>query len=178
MDLKHFFPKLLGLIIFSISVLLGSDDLDIADSIYSARIERDEWGVPHIYGKRDADVTFGLAYAHAQDDYETLRDIIFALRGQLASIYGRDAAINDYYVHLMNFWSMVEERYETDVPDDVKLICDGYAAGINKFLLDFPDKKKKSFKPVTAKDIIAGFSHRMPLMFGIDGILKKLSKKT
>ena len=177
MDLKHFCPKLLGLIIFSISVLLGSDNLDIADSIYTARIERDEWGVPHIYGKRDADVTFGLAYAHAQDDYETLRDVIFALRGQLASIYGRDAAINDYYVHLMNFWSMVEERYETDVPDDVKLICDGYAAGINKFLLDFPDKKKKSFKPVTAKDIIAGFSHRMPLMFGIDGILKKLSKK-
>ena len=105
MDLKHFCPKLLGIIIFSISVLLGSDDLDIADSIYKARIERDEWGVPHIYGKRDADVTFGLAYAHAQDDYETLRDVIFALRGQLASIYGRDAAINDYYVHLMNFWS-------------------------------------------------------------------------
>ena len=43
---------------------------------------------------------------------------------------------------------MVEERYETDVPDDVKLICDGYAAGINKFLLDFPDKKKKSFKQI------------------------------
>ena len=103
MGLKHFFQKFLGLIIFSISVLLASDDLDIADSIYSARIERDEWGVPHIYGKRDADVTFGLAYAHAQDDYETLRDVIFALRGQLASIYGRDAAINDYYVHLMNF---------------------------------------------------------------------------
>ena len=177
MGVKYFSLKLFGLLICTISTLFASDHLTVTDSIFSARIERDEWGVPHIYGKRDADVSFGLAYAHAQDDYETMKDVVYALRGQLASIYGRNAAVNDYYVHLMNFWDMVEERYETDVPNDVKRICEGYAAGINKFLLDFPDKKKKTFQPVTAKDIVAGFSHRMPLMFGLDGVLKKLSKK-
>ena len=177
MGVKYFSLKLFGLLICTISTLFASDHLSVTDSIFSARIERDEWGVPHIYGKRDADVSFGLAYAHAQDDYETMKDVVYALRGQLASIYGRNAAVNDYYVHLMNFWDMVEERYETDVPNDVKRICEGYAAGINKFLLDFPDKKKKTFQPVTAKDIVAGFSHRMPLMFGLDGVLKKLSKK-
>ena len=177
MGVKYFSLKLFGLLICTISTLFASEHLSVTDSIFSARIERDEWGVPHIYGKRDADVSFGLAYAHAQDDYETMKDVVYALRGQLASIYGRNAAVNDYYVHLMNFWDMVEERYETDVPNDVKRICEGYAAGINKFLLDFPDKKKKTFQPVTAKDIVAGFSHRMPLMFGLDGVLKKLSKK-
>ena len=30
---------------------------------------------------------------------------------------------------------------------------------------------------MSPEDIIAGFSHRMPLMFGLDGILKELSKK-
>ena len=39
------------------------------------------------------------------------------------------------------------------------------------------DRKKRSFYLVTAKDIVVGFSHRMPLMFGLDGVLKKLSKK-
>ena len=148
----------------------------ISDSIFSAKIDRDEWGVPHIYGVRDADASFGLAYAHSQDDFETIQDVVFALRGQLASIYGREAAVNDYYVYAMNFWGMVEDRYDKEIPLDVKMVCEGYAAGINKFLLDFPDKKNKAFKEVTAKDIIVGFSHRMPMMFGIDGVLKKLSK--
>ena len=86
MGVKYFSLKLFGLLICTISTLFASDHLTVTDSIFSARIERDEWGVPHIYGKRDADVSFGLAYAHAQDDYETMKDVVYALRGQLASI--------------------------------------------------------------------------------------------
>ena len=39
---------------------------------YSVRIIRDNFGVPHIYGKTDADTAFGLAYAHAEDDFATI----------------------------------------------------------------------------------------------------------
>ena len=152
--------RILILLMLTINYLIAKNNvLSVNDSIFSARIERDQWGVPHIYGKRDADVSFGLAYAHAQDDFATMEDVIFALRGELASIYGREAAVNDYYVHLMNYWRMVEERYESDVADDVKLLCQGYAAGINRFLQDDPDLRKRSFDLVTAKDIIVGFSH-------------------
>ena len=166
------------LLVFMLNYLFAENDgFVINDSTFSAKIVRDEWGVPHIYGERDADASFGLAYAHAQDDYQTMEDVVYALRGELATVYGRNAAVNDYYVNLMNYWGMIEERYETDVADDIKLLCEGYAAGINKFLDHNPDHKKRSFDPVTAKDIIVGFSHRMPLMFGLDGVLKKLSKK-
>jgi acyl-homoserine lactone acylase PvdQ len=34
---------------------------------YRVRILRDEFGVPHIYGGTDADVAYGLAFAHAED---------------------------------------------------------------------------------------------------------------
>ena len=163
--------------ILHLTQLFGNTKFFLTDSNFSARIERDSWGVPHIYGDRDADVSFGLAYAHAQDDFDNLRDVIYALRGKLALLYGKEAAVNDYYVHLMNFHDIVEKKYETNIPDDVKNLCEGYASGINKFLLDYPEKKKKTFEPVTAKEIIIGFSHRMPLMFGLDGILKKLSNK-
>ena len=47
----------------------------------------------------------------------------------------------------MNYWGMIEERYETDVADDIKLLCEGYAAGINRFLEDNPDHKKRFFDP-------------------------------
>ncbi|HIC36314.1 MAG TPA: acylase, partial [Candidatus Marinimicrobia bacterium] len=65
----------------------------------------------------------------------------------------------------------------SDVPDDVKALCDGYAAGINLFLQDHPERGRKKIFPVNGKDLIAGFSHRMPLMFGLDGVMKKLSKE-
>src|SRR5688500_15831151 len=39
-----------------------------AAASYDATIVRDRYGVPHISGQRDADVAFGLAFAHAQDD--------------------------------------------------------------------------------------------------------------
>ena len=171
--------KIILLLLFSIQIVSAEkDNIVVEDSLFSVEIKRDDWGVPHIYGKTDADVSFGLAYAHSQDDYATLEDVIYALRGELASIYGRNFAVNDYYVHLMNYWEMIDERYESDVADDVKLVCEGYAAGINKFLYDNPDLKKRSFNKVTAEDIIVGFSHRMPLMFGLDGVLKKLSKES
>ena len=167
-------------IILSLSVASGKpvDTVSISDSVFTAKITRDEWGVPHIYGKRDADASFGLAYAHSEDDFQTIQDVLYALRGDLSLLRsGRDAAVNDYYVHSMNFWGMIEERYENEIPGDVKILCEGYAAGINKFLLDNPSKKRKDFSNVTPEDIIVGFSHRMPFMFGLDGVLKRLSKK-
>ena len=168
-------------IILTVSVASGKpvDTVSISDSVFTAKIIRDEWGVPHIYGKRDADASFGLAYAHSEDDFQTIQDVIYALRGNLSLLRsGRDAAVNDYYVHSMNFWGMIEERYENEIPCDVKILCEGYAAGINKFLLDNPSKKRKDFSNVTPEDIIVGFSHRMPFMFGLDGVLKRLSKKS
>lgn len=33
-------------------------------------IIRDNWGVPHIYGKTDADAVFGLLYAQCEDDFK------------------------------------------------------------------------------------------------------------
>jgi acyl-homoserine-lactone acylase len=171
------------LFIIIISSLLSGEsvlphkDLFINDSLFSAKIKRDNWGVPHIYGRTDSDVSFGLAYAHSEDDFETIQYIIYASRGELASVYGRDAAVNDYYVQLMNFWGLIEKNYESDVTYEVKLLCEGYAAGINKYLADNPELQDKTFGFVSPEDIIAGFSHRMPLMFGLDGVLKKLSKK-
>ena len=169
--------RYLLILILIISPFLKGDSLTINSDGFSARIERDKWGVPHIYGKRDADVSFGLAYAHAQDDFKTIQDILLASRGKLASVYGKGAAVNDYYVHLMDIWNHVDSNYSSDVPDDVKALCDGYAAGINLFLQDHPERGRKKIFPVNGKDLIAGFSHRMPLMFGLDGVMKKLSKE-
>ena len=39
---------------------------------YQAKISRDIWGVPHISGRRDSDVAFGLAFAPVSYTHLTL----------------------------------------------------------------------------------------------------------
>ena len=74
------------ILVLKFSTILLSAELEISSSDYSARILRDSWGVPHIYGKTDADVSFGLAYAHAQDDFETIQDVYIASLGRLSEL--------------------------------------------------------------------------------------------
>jgi acyl-homoserine-lactone acylase len=71
------------------------DELADAGAAYDVQILRDDWGVPHIFGVTDADVAYGLAYAHAEDDFLTIQQSLLAARGQLATVYGQEAAPND-----------------------------------------------------------------------------------
>ena len=55
------------------TIILGQGSITVYDQKYKVEITRDEWGVPHVHGKTDADAAFGLAYAHAQDDLKLFK---------------------------------------------------------------------------------------------------------
>ena len=59
---------------------------------YDVEIVRDEWGVPHINGKSDADAAYGLAYAHAEDDFATLQEVLAMTRGRYGALAGAEGA--------------------------------------------------------------------------------------
>ncbi|MBT6112585.1 MAG: acylase, partial [Candidatus Marinimicrobia bacterium] len=147
------------------------------DYNYDVTIYRDTWGVPHIFGITDADVAYGLAWAHSEDDFKTIQDILLAERGKLASVYGKSAAVNDYYVAFSSIWDHVNNGYYQKVPPDVRAICEAYANGVNKYASMHPNEVISDIYPIMGKDIIAGFLHRTPLMFGIDNTIKNLMKK-
>ena len=137
-------------------------------------IYRDEWGVPHIYGKTDADVAFGLAYANAEDDIENMIFSLLAGRGMLGEFYGKSLAPNDFLVQLIGLWDNLEKDYEKLDIKTVKL-CNAYAEGINHFLIkNQPKGIPKSVYPVTGKDLIAGFMHKTPFFYGLDKVLSQV----
>lgn len=150
------------------------DDLAAAASSYDVEIIRDNWGVPHIYGARDADVAFGVAYAHAEDDYETIQNVVAATRGVLARYEGAGAAPTDYIVALLGVWDTVDTRYESDVPEDVKAIAEAYAAGINLYAAENPGATWEGLAPFTAEDVVAGFIFKTPFFSGLDSTLMEL----
>ena len=47
-------------------------------------ITRDDWGIPHIQGKTDADAVFGLLYAQAEDDFNRVETNYINSMGRLA----------------------------------------------------------------------------------------------
>src|SRR5688572_26589134 len=51
-------------------------------------IVRDDWGIPHIYGKTDADAVFGLMYAQAEDDFNRVETNFINSQGRLAEAEG------------------------------------------------------------------------------------------
>ncbi|MEO1305395.1 MAG: acylase [Pseudomonadota bacterium] len=156
----------------------SAEQLSEAAANYDVEIIRDTWGTPHIYGKTNADVAFGVAYAHAEDDFETIQDVVAATRGILARYKGAAAAPTDYVVALLDVWGTIERRYEDDVPADVKAIAEAYAAGINLYAAEHPNETWAGLAPFTAEDVLVGFILKTPFFYGFDETLQSLFAET
>ena len=140
---------------------------------YDVTILRDTYGVPHVFGKTDPDVGFGLAWAHAEDDFLTIQQTLLAARGKLASVYGPDSAAVDYFVHLLRIDDVVDTGWP-QLPPDVRALCNAYADGLNLYANQHPDEALRGLFPVEGKDLVRAFTQKVPLFFGLDGVLSKL----
>lgn len=150
-----------------------------ANQGYNVSILRDTWGVPHIFGKTDADAAFGLAYAHSEDDFLTIQQTLVAARGLLASVYGKDSAANDYMVGLLRIWDQVNAHYETQLAPDTRAVLEAYAAGLNYYASKHPKEVlTPELFPVTGKDIAAASVEKSPLFFDLDKTLSALFSDT
>ncbi len=151
--------------------------LPLADK-YDVRIIRDAYGAPHIYGDRDIDVAFGLAFAHAEDDFATIQDVLLATRGKLATLKGPDAAKTDYLIQLMQVWDVVNAGYTSKLSAEARAHAEAYADGINYFAALNPEVIADNILPVTGKDIVAGFTFKTPLFYGFDQAVAKVADGT
>ncbi|MDE2164411.1 MAG: acylase [Alphaproteobacteria bacterium] len=187
--LKYGAAALTAVILLGLGLVIVSDRLsqppapDTAVLIahaakYDVRIRRDTWGVPHILGRTDADVAFGLGFAHSEDDFATIQQVALATRGELAASIGPKGAVTDYLVHLFRVWETVNARYQKDLPPDVRRVAEAYADGVNYYAALHPDKVQPGLLPLTGKDIVAGFVFKTPFFYGLDSTLRKLTADT
>jgi acyl-homoserine-lactone acylase len=138
------------------------------------RIARDKFGVPHIFGKTDADVAYGVAYAHAEDDFATLQEVLAMTRGRAGAMLGQDGAKIDYAAALLDVRATTARDWPR-LPADVKALFTAYAAGLNRYADKHPGEVRLSgLFPVTGEDVVAGFVLRSPFFFGLDSVLGSL----
>lgn len=103
-------------------------------------IIRDNYGVPHIYGKTDANAVFGLLYAQCEDDFKRVEMNYVEKLGRLAEVNGSKDIYNDLMIRLMIDSIDAIHDYQNSEPW-MKALLDAYADGINYYLYKHPEVK-------------------------------------
>ena len=124
--------------------------------------------------RADADVAFGLAYAHAEDDWKTIEQVLFFARGTLAQHAGKNSAVTDYLVQAMGAMDEIEARYATELVPETRALAEAYAAGLNLYCAEKKSRCARGAAPVSGHDIVAGFATRTPFFYGLDEQLTKI----
>lgn len=121
----------------------------------SVTITRDDWGIPHISGKTDADAVFGLLYAQAEDDFNRIEANYFVALGRAAEWEGEGAIYRDLRMRLINNPDSLKALYSR-VPRWLQSVMNAWADGLNYYLYKHPEVKPK---------VITRFEPWMPLAF-------------
>jgi acyl-homoserine lactone acylase PvdQ len=131
-------------------------------------IIRDSFGVPHIYGKTDADAVFGLLYAQCEDDFNRVEQNYIWAIGRLAEVEGEEAIYSDLRARLFMSKEEAIAQYENS-PQWLKELCDAFADGINYYLHTHPEVKPR---------LLTRFEPWMPMYFSegsIGGDIERIS---
>jgi acyl-homoserine-lactone acylase len=138
------------------------------------QIARDSFGVPHIFAPTDAEVAYGLAWAHAEDDFATLQLVVLMGKAKLGTALGKKGAEADYVVNLLRCRQLVDEQWGTMGADFIA-VMKGYVDGLNAYAKAHPKeiKYKKAF-PFNEKEYLTAVVFSTSIFCGVDKVLPQI----
>ena len=130
--MQSFFTLLITIICsYNVFSQINPDKIDIV---------RDEFGVPHIFAKTDAEVAYGLAWAHAEDDFETIQIGYLAGNNLLSKHLGNVGLGADFISQFIGSEDLFESKYNSEISSEYKNIVKAYALGLNSYAREHPDQ--------------------------------------
>lgn len=105
-------------------------------------ILRDKWGIPHVFGKSDADAVFGMVFAQAEDDFNRVELNYINAMGRLAEVDGEKAIWRDLRMKLYIDPADMRAKYAAS-PAWLQKLMDAFADGMNWYLVTHPQVKPK-----------------------------------
>src|SRR5882724_2479237 len=116
---------------------------------------RDNWGIPHIYGKTDADAVFGMIYAQCEDDFPRVERNYLTSTARMAEAEGENFIYHDLRMRLFIDTVKAISIYN-ESPEWMRKLCNAFADGVNYYLYIHPQVKPK---------LLRRFQPWMPLLF-------------
>lgn len=112
-------------------------------------IIRDKWGIPHVYGKTDADAVFGLMYAQCEESFDRVERNYIEKLGRLSEVEGEAYLYSDLLMRFLYDTSAAIADYKNS-PAWLKKLLDAFADGVNYYLVKHPQTRPsllKRFEP-------------------------------
>ncbi|MGA1210182.1 MAG: penicillin acylase family protein [Gemmobacter sp.] len=98
-------------------------------------IVRTTHDIPHIFGRSDRDVMFGLGFAHAQDRLWQMTMLRRTAQGRLAEVLGPARLQSDALMRRLDLYGLAVAAFEAqDAPTRAAL--EAYAAGVNAWIAE------------------------------------------
>jgi acyl-homoserine lactone acylase PvdQ len=133
---KIFIPILLIIFYPSLSAI-GQEVARYGAEAQRVTIVRDSWGVPHIYGKTDADAVFGLMYAQCEENFPRVERNYLEMMGRLSELEGKGQLYQDLQMRLLYDTSAAKADYERS-PLWFQKLLNAFADGVNYYLYTHP----------------------------------------
>jgi penicillin amidase len=101
----------------------------------SVRVQRDRWGVAHIYAQNEHDLFFAQGFVVAQDRLFQMELWKRSGQGRLAEILGPTFVQRDINARLLRYRGDMDAEYKSYAPD-TKEILEAFTSGINAYVAE------------------------------------------
>ncbi|MEH2181593.1 penicillin acylase family protein [Nostoc sp.] len=98
-------------------------------------VQRDKWGVPHIYAANSHDLFMAQGYIHAQDRFWQMDFWRHIGSGRLSEMFGSSQVDTDKYLRTMG-WARVAQQEILEMNAEMKAYLEAYADGVNAYLAE------------------------------------------
>ncbi|WKK83354.2 penicillin acylase family protein [Marivirga arenosa] len=163
--MKYLYFTVFLLLSISSFAQINPDNIDIV---------RDKWGVAHIYAETDAEVAYGLAWAHSEDDFETIQSTLLAGKLMAGRQFGKDGAGIDFFTQFIGAPELVKDK-KNELSSEFLALLNGYVQGINSYAVYHQDEilHRKLF-PIAEDDMLTAFVLSLSAMSGADKVIGDL----
>ncbi|MEN9381964.1 MAG: hypothetical protein RI940_845 [Bacteroidota bacterium] len=137
-------------------------------------IARDSFGVPHIFAPTDPEVAYGIAWAHAEDDFTTIQTLMLTGKGKLSTYLGKKGAPIDFVVGLLNTKATVQAQIGQMDPKFLSLVK-GYLMGLEAYGNAHPNEiLNKHVFPISVEEYLSATVFSVAVFCGVDKTLPKI----
>lgn len=108
-------------------------EVKVAGLQEAVKVERDNWGVAHIYAANQHDLFFAQGFVAAQDRLFQMEMWKRAGQGRLAEVLGKSAVERDRYARLLRYRGDMQAEYKSYAPDALSILT-AFTNGINAYI--------------------------------------------
>jgi acyl-homoserine-lactone acylase len=173
---NSFFRKLLALIalVFCVNFAQAQITNNPVIDVSKITIARDSFGVPHIFAPTDPEVAYGIAWAHAEDDFTTIQTLMLTGKGKLSTYLGKKGAPIDFVVGLLNTKATVQAQIGQMDPKFLSLVK-GYLMGLEAYGNAHPNEiLNKHVFPISVEEYLSATVFSVAVFCGVDKTLPKI----